>query len=515
MPALCYRVVMMRGLHRRIAVGAGWMILLRWADRFVGLISIAVLARLLLPADFGLVGYAMVFLAILELFFMFSFETALIRDQEAGADSYNTAWTLELIKGFVLSGIVVLGAKPASIFFNEPQVEIILYWIAAFPIVRGLENIGTVDFQKDLAFHKDFIFRLSVRVIGTIFTIVLAFTFRNFWALVFGNLIQSILRVALSYVMSDYRPRLNLSKFSKIFSFSKWLLIQNIFSGLNERFPVLVIGRYVNAQALAYFNIGIELANLASQELAAPIRRALYPGVAKMDGDPDAMSEAVLATLSIIVLVGLPATIGIGVTAALIVPTLLGENWNDLIPVLQVLTLHAATYVFYNNSHVIYYSQGRPFITARLSILRTLILVPLVLWLVPLHGAVGAAWALAATNWFVIFIDYAVLIFLTPITVTRVLSAIWRSVVSVTLMAAAVHWALTSPTFDIFRDSIVLHLGLCVMVGVISYVSSIVVFWRLSGTPEGGESLVVKLLAEVIKHPLAAKINAAVRKQIH
>ena len=126
-------------LNRRIAVGAGWMIMLRWLDRLIGLVSIAILARLLLPEDFGLVGYAMVFLAILELFFLFSFETALIRDQKAEADSYNTAWTLELIKGVVLSALLALGAKPAAAFFGEPQVETILYLIALFPILRGEE----------------------------------------------------------------------------------------------------------------------------------------------------------------------------------------------------------------------------------------------------------------------------------------------------------------------------------------------------------------------------------------
>ncbi len=122
---------MSTGLYRSIAVGAGWMIFLRWVDRLIGLVSIAFLARLLIPEDFGLVGYAMVFLAIMELFFMFSFETALIRDQKAQADSYNTAWTLEIIKGVILALLMVVGAPYAADFFNEPETQTILYAIAA------------------------------------------------------------------------------------------------------------------------------------------------------------------------------------------------------------------------------------------------------------------------------------------------------------------------------------------------------------------------------------------------
>ncbi len=128
------------------------------------------------------------------------------------------------------------------------------------------------------------------------------------------------MRVIANCNMSSFRPKLELSQFSNLFGYSKWLLIQNIFSGFNQRMPVLIIGRYLSAQAVAYYNISLDLVLLASNELAAPIRSALFPGVAKMDGDKEKSAQAVVATLGIIVLVGLPATIGIGVTAPLIVP---------------------------------------------------------------------------------------------------------------------------------------------------------------------------------------------------
>ena len=90
---------MTTSINKKIAIGAGWTISLRWASRFMRLVSIAILARLLLPSDFGLVAYALVFLAILDEFSMFGFQTVLIRDQDATKEQYSTVWTLEVIRG--------------------------------------------------------------------------------------------------------------------------------------------------------------------------------------------------------------------------------------------------------------------------------------------------------------------------------------------------------------------------------------------------------------------------------
>ncbi len=143
---------MTSGINKRIAIGAGWTIAVRWADRAVSLLSIAILARLLLPADFGFVGYAMVVLAILDQFFQFSFETILIRDQDETKSKYHTVWTLEILKGLILALLIVISAKYVAGFFREPDLDVILYWLAVIPLLRGLKNIGTVDFQKELDF---------------------------------------------------------------------------------------------------------------------------------------------------------------------------------------------------------------------------------------------------------------------------------------------------------------------------------------------------------------------------
>lgn len=484
-------------INRQIAIGAGWMVGLRWVDRLMRIASIAILARLLLPTDFGLVAYALVFLAILDTFFMFSFQTVLIRDQEASDEQYSTVWTLEIIKGITLAILMVLSAKSVATFFDEPDVKTILYWIAATPVLKGLINIGTVDFQKNLELHKDFYFHFLSKFGGTISTLLLALLLRNYWALIYGSLIESASRLIISFIMSKFRPRLTLSEFSRVLNFSKWLLVLNIFSSLNMRLPSLVIGRYFNAEVLAFFNMGRELSGMASEEFAAPIRRALYPGITKMQQDYARMAETLKSAIGIIVLVGLPATVGIGITAPLLIAVFLGENWVEAAPIVTALSVFFAGHIFYPNSHLIYYAIDRPQITAYLNMTRVFLLLPTLLIYVPEYGAIGAAWSLAAVDWLVIVIEYFILIRLTPLSFLGVLSKVWRSTTAVAIMTLLVALALKTPAF-LIQDSTFLHLIFCVLVGVSSYVGAVSLLWWISGMPHGPEAYCLGLLKRAI-----------------
>ena len=494
----------MNSTRNKIAVGAGWMVSLRWVDRLINLVSIAILARILLPADFGLVAYAMVFLGILDQFFLFSFETVLIRDKEYSHSRYSTVWTLEIIKGLFIGAILVIGAESVAVFFSEPQVKGILYWIAIVPALKGFANVGIVDFQKDLTFDKEFYFNLLVRLSGSVTAIVLALILRSYWSLVYAAIVRIMFRVVLSYAMCKFRPRLSLSEYSAVLGFSFWLLVQNIFSGINQRLPAIAIGRFFEAQSLAFFNMAHELTSMMTNLFAAPVRRALYPGIAKMQDDTAEMAKTLTSALGVILLVGLPATIGIGMTAPLLVPAILGDQWITVAPLVTILSLYAAIQMFYPNSNVIFYAQNRPRITAYIAGLRLLLMVPAILIIVPEHGAIGAAWSLVAINGLIMVVDYVVLIWLTEVSIVMILASIWRSLIAVAIMAYCVWKIVTSIALPDLLNSTLLHLGLSVIAGAVIYCGMLWLIWTGAGRPEGPEAYVWKSAKSVIGRSVRA-----------
>jgi O-antigen/teichoic acid export membrane protein len=484
-------------INKRIAIGAGWMVGLRWADRILRTVSIVILARLLLPSDFGLAAYAWVFLGILDELFMFSFRTVLIRDQDTTKDRYHTVWTLEVLKGLVLSTVIIASAAMVAKFFNEPKVEEILYWIAIIPILNGLVNIGTVDFTKDLEIHRSFFLNVCSQLLATIATLILALVLRNYWALVYGWILRATITLVLSYIMCEFRPHPSLAGLAHIFGFSKWMLALNIINSINNRVVTILIGRYFEAQALAFWNMAHQLSNLASIEIGLPIRSALFPGISKMQGNIRQMTRTLASAVGIIVLVGLPITIGLATTAHLFIPLLLGENWIDVVPIITALAIAGAAQLFSSTSHLVYYSLNRPQLTVQINALRLCIVVPTMLFVVPAYGAVGAAWALAAINWFMLIVDYIIYFRVTRISLLNIGSRIWRSSLAVLIMAACVTTSMNHPISPLIAEAKVLGLLYVIAVGAASYVGTVAILWRLTGQPVGPEEYLFRNVKKV------------------
>jgi O-antigen/teichoic acid export membrane protein len=496
-----------RSVNKRIAIGAGWNVAIGWMDKLIGLVSIAILARLLPPADFGLVGYAMVFLAFLEMFSAFNFQTVLIRDQDAPDERYNTAWTLDLLKGLLLAAIIIAAARITAEFFNEPKVEEILYVVSVIPVLTGLVNVGIVNFQKEIEFDKLFYLNVATRLTGSIATVVLALVIRNYWALVYGWLARMLVKVLLSYVMSNFRPRFCISEWRRVMGFSSWLLVNNAFVSIHMQLPAILIGRYFEAQALAFFNVSKELTNSISGQLAAPIRTAMFPGLAKMQNDHGEMERTLVSALGVIVLVGLPMTVGIGVTAPLIVPVLLGDKWIPMTPIVTALCVASAINLFYSNSHSIFAAQNRPKITTFLTISRVSYTAPALALVVPMFGAIGASWTLASTNLVGLLVNYAVLFRLTKLTTTRVASVVWRSIIATTIMAICVKLIVQYPFTLALQSSEILHLFFCVTSGAVIHVLALTFLWWISGRPPGPEVYILRILASVFRRLLRLGSN--------
>src|SRR5512142_2255417 len=185
-------------IGRGVAMGAGWMILLRLADRGIGLASLAILARLLLPEDFGVVTLTVSFIALVGMFGQFGVDVALIQSPHPERKHYDAAWTINLCTAIVVSVLTVLLAGRAAAFFAEPRVQPIAWWLALANVIGALKNIGVVDFRKRLEFHKEFQYMFATRVMSAVTTALFALYWREDWALVAGALAQAVIGVGLS-----------------------------------------------------------------------------------------------------------------------------------------------------------------------------------------------------------------------------------------------------------------------------------------------------------------------------
>jgi PST family polysaccharide transporter len=477
-----------------MAQGAAWMVALRWSIRGIGLVSTVVLAHLLVPADFGLVAIAAALAGALEAMSEFGFQIALIQNQRADRRHYDTAWTLGLIRGLTVAGALALCAGPLATAFSDPRLEPILFVLAVGVIVTSLENVGVVDFRKDLQFHKEFVYRAAAKVAAFIVTVPAAIILENYWALVLGILTGQVGRVALSYAMCDYRPRLHVSVWRELIIFSKWLLLNNALYFAYSRVDTFLIGRLAGAQSLGLFRIAQEIASLPTTEMVAPIRAAILPGYAKLASDQARLRASFATTFGTIVIVAVPVAVGLGLIADPLVWLVLGEQWREATRLLEILCVAGAINVCTANTWPVFIALGRPWINAALMGLGVTLLVPLLVWTVRTAGAPGAAWAMVAVSTVLFALNLVVTLRLLRLSSWRLLAQTWRTAVAVIPMSGAMFvveewWGESAGILE--TGSVVLA---SIVIGAATYLVSLGLLWRWTGWKHGPEQTVIRIV---------------------
>jgi len=487
-------------VDKRVAKGALWMILARLSDRGLGVISTILLARLLVPEDFGLVAMASSIIAMLELFSTFSFDVALIQSRDTDRDQYDTAWSFNVIAGLAKSLLLVALAIPAAQFYDDPRLRAVMLCLAFGTAVEGFENIGTVVFRKELRFHKEFQFLFARRLAGFLVTVPLAFALRSYWALVIGTLAGRCASLLLSYLIQSYRPRFSLRSRDRLFRFSSWLMLSNLTLFLNNRSVDFIIGKLSGAGPLGLFNLSRELANLPTSELVAPINRATYSGYAKKAANRDLLRKGFLDVTAFIATAAIPAGVGIAAVSDLAVPVVFGPRWLAAIPALAALALAGILLALRSNSHYIYLALGKPHIATTLGFIQNLILIPLLAFAVLRAGAQGASLAFLISEALFTPVSYAFII--------RLLSMRWMDllvpVTRPTIAAAAMFLVVRSfvRAFDATPEAgsaalAPLLVG-SVLLGALVYTGVLYSLWRLARRPEGPEHHLLVLLRRKI-----------------
>jgi len=474
-------------MRREIATGAAWMVLFRLSDRSLGIISTAILARLLLPADFGLVAMAMSIIGLIELATAFSFEIALIQKANPDRVHYNTAFTLNVLLAAGGAVLTIALANPAAEFYGEPRLVPVMLAIGAAWLISGFENIGTVNFRRNMDFGSEFRFLAYKRVISFGVTIVAALMLRSYWALVIGMVTGRTAGVILSYLMEPFRPRLSLAASRQLFSFSGWMLVTNIAGAVISKIPLFFVGRMFGAQTLGAYTVGAEIAQLVHTELVAPINRAMIPGYSRLADDLDAFRRTCIDAAAGILILVLPASVGIAILAGPIVRVLLGEQWNEAVPVIQVLAFSGAVNAIVSNNHAAYVALGRPYLSAVILLARVAVLIPLLFLLSMQFGLLGIVYAEFIAAAASLVISYPLLFRQLRIPVLAYLRGLWRTMLATAVMGVLVHLLLQSFESEQGMATAIRDMITGVAVGVVTYCLVLWALWRLSRRPETAE----------------------------
>lgn len=486
-----------------IARGAAWMVLFRLFDRSIGIISTSVLARLLIPADFGLVAMAMSVIAVIELASAFSFEFALIQKASPEREHFDTAWTLNILIALGGSVLTAALAFPAAAFYGDARLPAVMIAIAVAWFVSGFENTGIANFRREMNFSAEFRWLASRRVVSFIVVLVAAWIFRSYWALVIGMATGRLTGVAMSYVMQPFRPRFSLSRARDLFSFSGWMLANNIADVIFSRLPHLWVGRVFGAQTLGAYSVGSEISQLANTELVAPINRAMFPGYARLVDDPETFRRVCIDATAAILLVVLPVSAAVAVLAGPIVRVLLGEQWGQAVPIIHVLAFSGAISALNSNNISAYLALGKPYLPTSILVVRLLIFAAIIVIFVPNHDVVRVAYAELAAACGSFAVSLPILFSSLRLRLRAYVSSVWRPLVASVLTAGAVQLAVSGFGHPHRISTALLQLSAGIVTFAVMYLLLLYALWSASGRHETVE----KMIAERIRTALMGRLR--------
>jgi lipopolysaccharide exporter len=463
--------------------GIVWMVAARLMDRSIGIVSTLILARLLVPGDFGLVAMATAIGGLLDLLGAFSFDVALIQNAAAERRHYDTVWTINAVFQLVCAGALVALAGPAAAFYAEPRLAGVMYVLAVSYLLGAFGNVGVVAFRKELDFKKEFNFIFARRIVTFAATVTCAFMLRSYWALLIGITLGRMVGLIMSYTMNSYRPRFSLAAAGELFHFSKWMLINNGLAFVLRDGCTFVIGRVYGATSLGIYSVSYEISNLPSTELVAPINRVTLPGFAKI-GDRAAIGVAYLRLLGIISLVILPVGLGIAAVAEPLVLTALGKNWVAAVALIAVLGINGAIAATQTNNTAVWLALGLPRRVTLLHGCTVLVLFPALYFFVKFYGVLGVGYAYILAQGVNVPLGMSMTKQLLGFSWAAVARVIWRPLVG----SVAMYFLVANFDQRISEHMPLIRLLLDAAVGAGFYAAVVLTLWWISAKPAGAET---------------------------
>jgi lipopolysaccharide exporter len=468
---------------------------MRWSMKAISLMSSIILIRLLAPEDFGLMTKAIISVGLLEVLLDSGFKQALIQKKTTDQSDYDTVFTLNMIFGSAIF-IALIGLSPLlSHFMEEPRLTMIIPLLGIRVLVWGMSSPKTADFLRNLEYSKDFWFNVSVKLVSVPSTIIFAFIFKDYRALVGGQIVSQLAELSLSYIMAPYRPRFGLSRVREIWKFSLSFISLNYAIYATQRMDEMFLmhrGGENSNRWLGYYNVANILGCLLTYEVLYPLTRSLFPVFSKLREDKAALSKAVRQVFGIVWALALFCGVGTALMGENLMLALGGEEWRAAIVVLQWVGIASALQMVNLVIGTVLQVTDHAKVQSILLWSKLIMLAGAFSFALPLCFEWNSLEPLALSRAIVMGLFVPVHIFflkgILELSFTDLLKEIWRpTVVMIYLFLADKELELYIYHFDKPFLNLIIQM---LMIGI-GYGGGLLLLWRVTGRPKGFESFLI------------------------
>ena len=384
--------------HRTARAGL-WFAIGDAGSRAAGIVKVIVLARLISPSEFGIIGVALLVTTWVEYFSEFGFNAALIHKRDDIRPYLDTAWTIQLIRSAALTGLVVLAAPFVGWAFDVAAAVPVLQVLALQIVLQGLSNPAVVYLRKDLDTRREVAWRALGTAAGLAVGIPAAFALRNVWALVVSLLAASVVNTVMSYWVRPYRPspHIDWAKARELMRFGRWIFSFRAVGFFTGNLDGLFVGKILGATPLGIYQMALQLAVVPTATLGVHLHGVMFPAFSKISDDRD-RRVALLRVLTLVCSVVVPVALFFTVFGGFVVKLVLGPAWIGVAPLIGILAWVGAMKALSTVVSAFLLATGRPDLDLRSSLSKLAVLVLCLYPAAAAHGLTGVAVVLVAAT---------------------------------------------------------------------------------------------------------------------
>ncbi len=365
---------------------------LKVINSLLNIVTLAILARLLFPSDFGIVVVGMLIVAVFTEINQLGIRGAIIHRSDRIEEALHTGAVLRFIVAIPLFVAVLIFAPQFAGFFNVPEASVVIRVLSILLVIDTLGFVASTRLTKELQFRKLAYPTLCKNLTSVLFSVVLAYAGFSYWSLVYGNIAGAIVWLIVLYAVSPWKIKFVFDKTiaKEILQYSKYIYVAQIFVFLHFNIDDAVIGRVLGIVLLGYYAIAYSWGTLPGKTMRF-LHGVMFPTYAKMQDNIARLKRWYLETLRYISIATFPMALGLMVIASEFVPLILHKKWEPSIVPLQVLCLYGIADSINLPSGSLIMALGKTSVAAKQTVVSTIVMIILIYPAVLTMGLVGGA----------------------------------------------------------------------------------------------------------------------------
>ncbi|MCQ2283428.1 MAG: lipopolysaccharide biosynthesis protein [Bacteroidales bacterium] len=387
-------------LKQKTISGMIWSSLGRIGTVGITFISNLVLARLLMPEDFGCIGMLYIFIAVSSIFVSGGLGQALIQKKEPAHIDYTTVFYWNLVMSVIFYLILFFTAPAIARYYNIPLLKNVLRVQSLVLFIQSFSLVQSNQLQKQLRFKELSTRNVISALAGMVIAIIMAFCGYGVWSLVASALLSALTSVVLLWKMSDWRPTWEFSfqSLKELFSFGGLMLLSSLVETVYTNIQGLIIGKRYSAKDLGFFSQAKKLEEVPTNSLSAIVNEVSFPVFSSLQDDKEKLRMGVRKNVKAITYLNFPLMVAMMVVAKPLVVLLYGAKWAASAPYFQILCVSSMIYTLNTLNTNIIKSLGKSAIYFFVQLSKRLIGIGLIIWGVQ-YGIRGLLWAVTSVGY--------------------------------------------------------------------------------------------------------------------